>query len=90
MPTADEFRFELRVQMRAAELLGYPSVDINAGQLHRKLGIYPKPNHQMPTCCNVMEAEMRGGDAIIASPPKGRGASLTIRYNLPRERTRTR
>jgi hypothetical protein len=38
----------------------------------------------MPSCCEAMYAEKRTGDVIIARPPEGMGASLTIRYQLPR------
>ena len=34
----------------------------------------------MPECCEVMYSKMKGNDSIISSPPKGKGASLTIRY----------
>jgi hypothetical protein len=39
----------------------------------------------MPSCCEAMYAEKRTGDVIIARPPEGMGASLTIRYKLPRK-----
>ena len=84
MPTADEFRSEVGAILRAAELQGLQFVDINAGELHRKLGGYPGGNHQMPNCCQVMEQERRVLDEIISSPPSGKGASLTVRYRLPR------
>jgi hypothetical protein len=35
-------------------------------------------------CCAVMRSEMSAGDAILQEPPKKQGASLTIRYELPR------
>lgn len=84
MPTSDEFRAELRSQLRAAELKKLPHADINAGELHRCLGGYPRANHQMPSCCHVMEQERRALDKIVAGPPSGKGATLTIRYRLPR------
>jgi hypothetical protein len=31
-----------------------------------------------------MYAEMDARDEILAAPPKGKGATLTIRYHLPR------
>jgi hypothetical protein len=31
-----------------------------------------------------MYEEMRAGDEIVEAPPKGRGATLIIRYRLPR------
>jgi 2-polyprenyl-6-hydroxyphenyl methylase / 3-demethylubiquinone-9 3-methyltransferase len=84
--TAQSFRVELLAQLRVAERMGQTMVDINAGQLHRELGGYPGPNHRLPVCCEVMHGEVGLGDAVIDSPPKGKGASLTIRYQLPRRR----
>jgi len=59
-------------------------VDVTSGKLHRLLGGYPSRNHKMSSCCNAMTKAMQSGDRILASPPKGRGAKLTIRYILPR------
>lgn len=55
-----------------------------ACNLHRCLGAYAAPDHRMPLCCELMYAEQQAGDEIVASPPKGRGATLTVRYKLPR------
>ena len=39
----------------------------------------------MPSCCQVMRAEMQiGADTVISKPDSGQGTSLTIRYKLPR------
>jgi hypothetical protein len=84
MPTAEKFRMALQAWLAEAERRSRTSVEINSGKLHRVVGGYPGQNHRMPVCCAVMEAEMREGDTIVSAPPKGRGASLTIRYELPR------
>lgn len=84
MPTLDEFRAELVAQIRRAEKAGAPHVEINSGELHRKVGGYPGPDHRMPMCCDAMYEHQRIGDEIISQPPKRKGASLTIRYKLPR------
>jgi 5-methylcytosine-specific restriction protein A len=85
MPTLQEFTDELKTQLRQAELKSSTYLEINSGDLHRKLGGYPaQGGHQMPSCCDAMYAEQRAGDEILSRPPKGRGASLTIRYKLPR------
>ncbi|MCI7800014.1 MAG: HNH endonuclease [Spirochaetia bacterium] len=55
-------------------------IDLNSGSIHREIGGYPNNNHRMPECCEVMYSKMKGNDSIISSPPKGKGASLTIRY----------
>lgn len=63
---------------------GASYIDVNAGELHRRVGGYPAASHVMPTCCGVMRAEMMAGDDVLSEPPKGKGASLAIRYRLPR------
>lgn len=84
--TADDFSDELYRIMYEAVQLGSKYVDVNAGDLHRGLGGYPGPDHRVPICCNVMKAAMAPdyGDKILQEPPSGQGASLTIRYVLPR------
>jgi 5-methylcytosine-specific restriction protein A len=84
MPTKEDFKTEIGNQLRHAELNGAKSIALNSGELHRKLGGYPGTNHQMPSCCDAMYDEQRAGDEIVQKPPKGKGASLTIRYKLPR------
>jgi len=78
------FEKELKRQIGVAQAQGKSHVDINSGELHRDLGGYPGPDHRMPICCNVMKNEMKRTDRILNQPSKGRGASLTIRYSLPR------
>lgn len=84
MPTTQDFADAIRTRLRQAELRNADHLDINSGDLHRSLGGYPGPKAAMPSCCNAMYAEQRSTDQIIAQPPKGKGASLTIRYQLPR------
>ena len=80
-----EFRKELLKQLARAEGRGDPHVEITSGNLHRQVGGYPgDTNHRMPTCCDVMYAEMGDGDRVISAPAKGKGARVTIRYRLPR------
>ena len=83
-PPADEFRTGLQAHWARAEEGGASHVDVNAGDLHRGVGGYPGPDHRMPNCCQVMRGEMAAGDEVVESPPGGHGASLTIRYRLPR------
>ncbi len=87
MPTAEEFKAELHRMMLEAFKDGEGTVDVNAGELHRRVGDYPDPNnHRMPVCCDVMKAAIASdvGDRVLQDPPSGQGASLTIRYVLPR------
>lgn len=84
LPTTEDFANAIHARLRQAELRGQDHLDINSGDLHRSLGGYPGPQAAMPSCCNAMYAEQRATDRIIDQPPKGKGASLTIRYKLPR------
>jgi len=86
MPSADDFRNELYRIMLEATKAGRPNVDINAGELHRRVGNYPGKNHRMPVCCEVMRRALAtdAGDVVLEQPPNGQGARLTIRYVLPR------
>jgi 5-methylcytosine-specific restriction protein A len=87
-PTTDDFRAELRAQIRRAIRQRRPHVEINAGELHRKVGGYPPKsgeNHAMSSCCGVMRAEfVHGKDAVIFETTSGRAPAYTIRYHLPR------
>ena len=83
-PRSDDFRKGLQAQLHREEEPGRPHVDVNAGELHRQVGGYPGPDHRMPLCCQVMRSEMAAGDQVMDGPPGGEGASLTIRYRLPR------
>lgn len=84
MPTKDEFREELHARFRRATERGAKQIVVNSGELHRALGGYPGQGHQMPSCSDVMHEAQRATDEVLSSPPSGRGASLTIRYRLPR------
>lgn len=86
MPTADDFRHELYRMMFEGTKAGKLSTEICAGELHRRVGNYPGRNHRMPVCCEAMRAAIASdpGDVILEQPPSGQGASLTIRYVLPR------
>ena len=53
--TPDSFRAALARAFEAATAAGRTSLQISAGELHRKVGGYPGPRHRMPICCNVMK-----------------------------------
>jgi len=84
MPSPKDFQEELVRMIGEAEKQGLSSIEINSGALHRKVGGYPGNSHRMPSCCEVMRQYMKSGDVVIKAPPKGNGASLTIKYKLPR------
>jgi hypothetical protein len=86
MPTAEEFRDSLFEAMADALRAGQDYLEIDAGELHRRLGGYPGPDHRMPNCCQVMKTQVsiEWGDVILHEPPSGQGPSLRIRYFVPR------
>ena len=82
--TADDFRAALQHRLAAAEAAGHDHIEIRSGDLHREMGDYPGPRHRLGVCCNVMRAFRLEGDDILHTPECGSGASLVIRYRLPR------
>lgn len=86
-PDARRFRAALMDVLTDALDEGKRELIVNSGDLHRKVGHYPGPDHRMPTCCDVMRQEyVAGRDEILEQPPEERGANVTIRYVLPRPR----
>lgn len=84
IPISVYFQAELDHIFRTAQQQGLSEIKVKSGELHRQVGGYPSNNHRMPVCCQVMRENMRPGDQILAAPPKGDGATLVIRYKLPR------
>ena len=82
--SAQQFEGELFQVFASEEEAGRSFVDVTSGHLHRQTGGYPGANHRMPVCCEVMYRTMKAGDQVLSAPPKGKGASVTIRYGLPR------
>lgn len=82
--TKVNFQIALHKLLSDAAKAGEISTDVRAATLHNIVGGYPGIGHSMPTCCAVMYDEYRPGDEILAQPPKGKGASVLIRYQLPR------
>lgn len=84
VPKTSDFLAELERQLAAASASGGRLLDISAKQLHIDVGGYPSRNHAMASCSSVMWAAKRPEDEVLHQPPKGKGASLKIRYLLPR------
>jgi 5-methylcytosine-specific restriction protein A len=84
LPSASDFRQELARRFSNATTAEDTYVDVVSADLHRSLGGYPGTNHRMPVCCSVMRKELRAGDTVLAAPPGDAGATLRIRYMLPR------
>ena len=84
-PNTDEFRSRLSTELANAAELGKTDLVVTARCLHNLVGGYAgTTNHRMPVCCDVMWAEKRDGDEVLKTPPSRTGATLKIRYKLPR------
>jgi hypothetical protein len=84
IPQAEDFRAALRNRFAQAQINRDPYIDVQSADLHREVGHYPSTDHRMPICCEVMRKAMRAADKILQETPSGQGASLLIRYTLPR------
>ncbi|URJ45189.1 hypothetical protein MF628_004974 [Paenibacillus polymyxa] len=82
LPSKDDFKKEIQHQIDVARSNGAKYIDINSGEVHRKLGGYPGKDgkHAMPSCCNAMYSLKKSTDEILRAPHKGKGATLRIRY----------
>ncbi len=83
-PNREDFQKKLYSIFRQAEQQGKNYIDVKSGDLHKMVGGYPGKNHRMPICCGAMKKEMKSTDKVLDEPPKGQGATLLIRYHLPR------
>ena len=83
-PTSVQFRNALNDCLSQAARDGQSWVDIGSRDLHVQVGGYPGAGHRMPACCAAMHAARGQGDEVLEIPPSGQGATLIIRYRLPR------
>jgi len=83
-PSTKDFESALRSLLATAQEEGKPHLDVVSGDLHRMVGGYPGSQHRMPSCCDVMRNAKKPGDEMLNSPLKGKGATLKVRYYLPR------
>lgn len=83
--TQENFISALEQIFDQSEQLGLVAIEASSGNLHRRVGDYPGENHRMPACCGAMRIAMQSSDSIVSEPPKGNGATLVIRYCLPRQ-----
>ncbi len=84
IPDTQTFKQALLQTLKVAQNKGLKEITVNAGELHRQVGGYPGTNNRMATCTMVLKNEMTDGDIIIKDTNKGAGASVTIKYILPR------
>ena len=82
IPDRAVFQRCLDEMLEDARNRGKTSKVVKAGDLHRKAGSYPSPDHRMPTCCDVMEKNMKGSDKVLPNALKKYGASFQVYYNL--------
>lgn len=83
-PKSEDFRKQFAKLFASATEVGFVAVEVNAGNLHRRVGCHPGGDHRMPICCEVMRQAIAAPDEIVDAPPSGKGARLTVRYRLPR------
>ncbi len=84
VPSTSDLEIALQGLITLAQEEGKPYLDVVSGDLHKMVGGYPGTQHRMPLCCDVMRNAMKPTDEVLNSPRKGKGASLSIRYYLPR------
>ena len=82
--TAAEFQAELDAIFKEAQHKSLSHVDVVSGDLHRRVGGYPGRNHRMPVCCRVMRHNIQTGDTVLHEPLRRNGATVKIRYKIPR------
>ena len=87
-PTRQDFKRTLRsILYDARDIPGIRELTLNAGGIHRAVGGYPRIDHRMPMCCDVMKEEIHteyGDEVLPDGPQSGQGASFTVRYCFPR------
>jgi len=81
MLTVPDFQNHLNDILLSAKNKGFQFVDVKSGDLLKRVGAH---NNRMSLCCSIMKNNMKTGDIILHEPPSGQGASLIIRYKLPR------
>ena len=82
IPVKKDFTNKIAELKKISRQGGEPFLLITSGDLHKIVGGYDTTNHRMASCCDAMYDAMHTGDEIIQAPPKGKGASLTIKYYL--------
>jgi len=81
IPRKEDFENEIVKIQNEARQKGLREIQINALELHKKVGFDPL-NHRMASACNAIYNLMTRRDEIIHSPPKGKGSSLTVLFHI--------
>ncbi len=83
-PTAKMFQAELDRLFNQAISDGKSYIDVRSGPFHREVGGYPGRDNRMPVLCGVLYKNIGPDDSCLSRPPSGLGATLEVRYVLPR------
>lgn len=79
----EDFERELIALLAEAEKQGRTGVTVSAGELHRRAGGYPGPDHRMPSCCNAMRSVARTLPGTeVPNDLKLNGASFAIKFKI--------
>jgi len=84
MPSSEDFFKVIEDHFQVAVKNNWTNIVLSSENIHRQVGGYPGADHRMPSCCNTMRSLVRDGDEVLKQPPNGNGATLNIRYKLPR------
>lgn len=82
IPVKKDFDAKIEELKSISRNKGDSFLNMTSEELHKIIGGYPSKNHRMASCCDAMYDAMQTGDEIIQAPPKGKGASLRIKYFL--------
>lgn len=82
--SSDAFLPTLLHVFREMEERGLRAFELSAADLYRYAGGDPRPSDRLAACCAALRGAMTAGDEILSEPDGGFGASLRIRYTLPR------
>ena len=82
MLTAEQVLGGLHAQINYATKQGRAHLQVNAGELERRLGA----SNEVPLICAAMWREFaRGSAEVMHQVESGHSPALTIRYYLPRQ-----
>jgi hypothetical protein len=71
---AEDFHRALAELLKSASEFGVVAADVNAGNLHRRTGGYPRNDHRMPQCCEALRAAIHPTHEVVTERPSGQGA----------------
>jgi transcriptional regulator with XRE-family HTH domain len=86
-PDRKQVEMALLARFQRAQQADRPYVEVKAGDLHRDLADPSDPAmNRTPLVCHVMTKHRTPHDQVVSQPPKGKGLTFTVRYQLPRPR----